>query len=185
MTQEEQGTHLNCVIHNDDVRESIPYELFDLLNVFAENKWDITINTESALNIVDDSVTVVYAGTEDWNGLFIHDYKVGYITEHATLTQTIRRLAELCLRLKETFTDTLPSIYIKDDMVSSDDDWHAEASKGKEEALRFLCERQKDLPEDSTQIDDTFSSIYTDKKEFLMSANVISRLINTLESVND
>lgn len=175
-----QDLKFDAIIEDDDIREEIPNDLFPLLDFFRKNNWSLKINSDSMMNVIDEQITVIHAETEDWNGLFIHQYKIGYITSYDKMTQAIRKLAELCLRLKETFTDTLPSIYIKDSYIYPDNEWHTEAKKGKLEALNYLRKKFNE-EEDSTLLDDTFSKIKTGDVELLMSSNIVSRLMKTIE----
>jgi hypothetical protein len=126
-------------------RNSLPVDFFALCQYMHDADWEVKITTDN--HIESDYRPRVSAAANSWNGLVVSGYCFGYLAENNSqdaIIGALRRLAELCLRLEETFTECLPDMVVdQDGFIHTHQGLSSAAEKGNGVLLRYICDHYR------------------------------------------
>jgi hypothetical protein len=126
-------------------RDSIPVDFFALCQFMYNANWEVKITTDN--HIESNYKPRVSASANSWNGLIVSGYCFGYLAKNNSqdaITEALRKLAELCLLLKETFTDCLPDMTVdQDGFIHKHQGLSSAAEKGNSALLRYVCDHYR------------------------------------------
>lgn len=98
------------------VRGSVPHDIGEIASLLAQHQWALSVN--GTTHVDDLGRYLISAETSRWADLPVGSYAVGYYApdgEEKSIIKSARRLAELCLRLREVFSHHLPATTISED----------------------------------------------------------------------
>ncbi len=154
--------------------------LFELSGLLREHGWQLKINSDTYVDHLKRAI--VSAESFRWHQVTPSGYHYGYLTadlKEESILFAARRVAELCLRLLETFKDALPCMHVSEKgLIEQDPVLTEKAQQGNRALLYHLVEESlsRTKPTDCLEHRRGFIQLHWDAQNTLLSQHELITL---------
>lgn len=155
------------------VRDEVPSSLTGIIMYLRSKGWGLTLQSHDFVSGSNQHRLTIHKAK--WAGFPVPSYEFHYLTkgnDEAAVIGCARRIAELALRLNETFKDTFPASYVDEDGYISDDNERLLISrKGEGAILQHAIDASKEQssPKNGISFDRGFLSLTKNSTSILIS----------------
>ncbi|OUV22086.1 MAG: hypothetical protein CBC55_04640 [Gammaproteobacteria bacterium TMED95] len=157
------------------VRDEVPSSLTGIITYLRSKGWGLTLQSHDSVSESNQQRLTIHK--ETWMGFPVPSYEFHYLTkgnDESAVIGCARRIAELALRLNETFKDTFPASYVdKGGYISDDNERLLLSRKGVGEILQHAIDasKQQSSPESGISFERGFLSLTANSTSILISGD--------------